>query len=722
MTLSVQDMTMWRSAFNTSIFGRDWRNTLALTLVTCGLLACSGGGGGADPIPATANAAADNFTIAWNGERRLAVLDNDSSSGGSPVLSLAAAPKNGSVNITAGVLSYTPKTGYFGTDEFQYKLEVGSASSTATVKLVVEADITLQGLVTAGQTTAVVSPSAINPFANAKVQASVGSKSFSVDADATGRYSLPIKTSNASDFVTLTGAGVGTQSKLVLTSVAGEVSGLAAAAKDGKLSSDQAPALLVTHVSAAQAGLMVQIGKIPSSNAELSAAAAKLNQFAVADAAALVGLVASAGVALPAAVGNTRELLESAAQLSSFDVAQRLVNATLLTTLRESIYNDPLLSTAPPTPTAANSPTQLLYANGQGGAAYAITLITLRADGSATILTDDTTRSAKWQLQNKVLQLTYDTPVYIGPGFYDVETFDDVSTGVTYTDIGPAQGAYVLTASRDIKHRLITNGPRRGQKSDISTGDFKRRYTPNSDAFKADEFAAGVRVAGPYSGNPGVDVGLGFAQDILRITGPGTGQMERSGAAATWQLVEGALRVDTAAVSARYRRLGLGPLGEERWTMELLDTAGQATGFVEIMAVRANPVTLTAAEWAKPWSGNLRAPIGDRLTYDLKADGSWRNLISTREAPEPGPTSTRYWRQLPDGRLELASGARQCNPFASTNLGTPCVITQQRYWTVVGRSGKTLWVIEEGPYIFNSDDPVAPSFRLVALTDPATGP
>jgi hypothetical protein len=692
-----------------------WQVALS-SLTALSLLACSGGGGGNSEPPATATAVADTFTVAWNGEHRLTVLDNDSVSGAAPVLSLAVAPKNGSVSITAGVLSYTPKTGYFGGDEFQYKVEAGSANSTAIVKMVVEAEITLQGLVTTGQTTA-----ATQPMANAKVQASVGSKSFTADADATGRYSLPIKTSNASDFVTLTGIGTGTQSKLVLTSLAGEVAALAAVAKDGKLSSDQAPALLVTHVSAAQAGLMVQMSKLPSSNVELSAAAAKLNQFVVADAAALVGLVAGAGVALPAAVGNTRELLESATQLSSFDAAQRLANATRLTMLREAMVSDPVLAIAPPTPTATNT-TPLLYANGQGGAAYAASLITLRADGGATILTDDTARGAKWQLQNKVLQLTYDTPFVVGSGSVDVETFDDVDTGVTYTDLGPSQGSYVLTGSRTIRHRLITNGGRRGQRTDISYGDFTRRYTPNGNAFKVEEFAAGVRIAGPFSGNPGPDAGPVQAQDILRITGPGTGLMERTSAAASWQLVDGALRVDLGSastrVSARYRRLGLGPLGEERWTMEFLDTAGQATGFVEIMAVRASPVTLTAADWAKPWRGNLQDGIGFNLTYDLKTDGSWVIVSSGRETPQPTSSVKRYWRQLPDGRLDMAGGVRQCNPFASAD----CVITQQRYWTVVGRSGKTLWVIEEGPYFIDPGAPVEPSFRLVAFTDPSTGP
>lgn len=94
----------------------------------------------------------------------------------------------------------------------------------------------------------------LTALANAKVVATVGEQSFSTDADAQGRYSLPIRSSRASDFVTLTATGMGVQSRVVLTSLAGEVSGLLAAVKNETVTAEDRPALMVTHLSAAQAG------------------------------------------------------------------------------------------------------------------------------------------------------------------------------------------------------------------------------------------------------------------------------------------------------------------------------------------------------------------------------------------------------------------------------------------------------------------------------------
>jgi Bacterial Ig domain len=669
------------------------------------LASCGGGGGaGNDPPapPPVATAAADNFTVAWNGERRLAVADNDITSGGTPVLSVSVAPKNGSVSITAGAMSYTPKPGFFGADEFSYKLDVGNTSSTALVKLVVEAEFALQGVVTDG------------PIANAKVQAGVGSKTFAVDADALGRYSLPIKSSNPSDFVTLTGTGVGAQSKLVLTSLAGEVSGLAALTKDGKLTSEQAPALVVSHVSAALAGLMVQAGKLPTNNAELGAAALKLNSLAVSDAAALVKLVVDAGVALPTGAGNTRELLESTVLLRSFDAAQRLDNPKRLAAIRAEAVSDSTLAVTPPLPVA--SPIELLYANGTGGAAVTITSVTLRPDGTATVL-DDEVRSAKWKVQNKVLGLTLDTPI-VQTDFSEEEVlYDLVTTGYLFSDVGAVgSGQFALSAYKQLSYRQYKNGPFAGTQVDDSSGDFARRYTANALPFKATDFSAGTRIAGPFSDrrpNPPFSI---FKQDVLRITGVGTGTVERTGATVAWRLVDGALRVDIGNFSARYRKLGEGPLGEERWTFEPLDAAGQAVDISEIMAVRVSPITLTAGDWAKAWHGNINDGVGERVTYNLKANGSWTLAGAARGELDPTQLSTRYWRQLPDGRLDMVSGTAQCNPF----LGDPaCKVTQNRFWTVLGRTGKTLWVLEEGPYLSSA---AAASWRFVALTDTSSGP
>jgi hypothetical protein len=288
-----------------------------LVAAACGLSACSK----LSPDPVSV-AAADNYTVAWNGERLLTVLDNDITRDGTSTLSVAVAPTNGSVTASNGALNYTPRPGFFGEDSFTYKLDVDSASSTAVVKLVVEAQLTLQGVVTDG------------PIANAKVVAAVGSASFSVDADAQGPYALPIKTSRPGDFVVLTATGVGAQSKVVLTSVVGEVAGLAAASTANRVTADRAPALMVTHLSAAQAGLMVQAGKLPSSNAELLAAGQKIDSDAVLDAAALVKLVVDNNVALPAGAATTRDMLNSATVLTAFVDARQLADAPQLAAAR----------------------------------------------------------------------------------------------------------------------------------------------------------------------------------------------------------------------------------------------------------------------------------------------------------------------------------------------------------------------------------------------------
>lgn len=199
--------------------------------------------------------------------------------------------------------------------------------------------------------------------------------------------------------------------------------------------------------------------------------------------------------------------------------------------------------------------------------------------------------------------------------------------------------------------------------------------------------------------------------------------MERTGAAAAWRLVEGALRVDIGNFSARYRKLGDGPLGEERWTFEPLDAAGLSTDISEIMSVRASPVTLVAADWAKRWAGNLNAGFGILTIYDLKSDGSLAAAQLERGETTPATTSNRFWRQLPDARIEVATGnipgTGPCNVFLAT---AGCTLFRQNFWTALGRNGKTLWVMEQGPYAVPTGNGFENSWRLVALTDTSTNP
>jgi hypothetical protein len=206
-----------------------------------------------------------------------------------------------------------------------------------------------------------------------------------------------------------------------------------------------------------------------------------------------------------------------------------------------------------------------------------------------------------------------------------------------------------------------------------------------------------------------------FKQDVLRITGAGTGIMERKGVGATWQLLNGELITKVGTDTFRYRRLGDGALGEERWLMEELDAAGQSLSLSEIMAVRASVVTIDTVGLSKRWQTNLNTSVlGGLAFHTLKADGGW--AITSKEPGQLETTATfnRYWRRLADGRLELVTGRPgNCNPLISIST---CTLNTQRFWTLLGQQGKTLFVMEQGPGF----PPAAiESWRFIALTEAA---
>ena len=675
-------------------------------LAAAALAACS------SDSPAVAEATADSFTVAWNGARQLAVLDNDTVRDGEASISVLSAPANGSVTVSNGVLSYTPKAGFFGNDTLRYQLDVGDASSSAVVNIVVQAQLTLQGGVSDG------------PIANARVVASVGAESFGVDADAQGRYSLPIKSSNPSDFITLVATGAGVQSKVVLTSLVGEVGGLVAAANTDTLVSDTTPALMVTHLSAAQAGLMAQAGKLPSSNAELMAAGQKLDSSAVLDAGALVKLVVDAGVALPAAASSTRELLNSATLLAEFDAARRVADAAQLAAVRDAMLSDPSLMATPPLPTTA--PVSLLFAYGAGGATLRAVSMELRPDGTATVVSD-AVRPSRWRREGKVLTVEFDTPQTTSAFSAEVDAsgrqwlVDRTSTGLAVSDLGATNGRYTLASISSLGYQIDQGGPQAGVKQASTFNALIRRYEANAAPLKADDFVAGGRWAGLLSEKSPNDAAGGtaaFKQDVLRIGAAGTGTMERRGVDVTWQVVDGALLVRIGDENFRYRRLGEGPLGEERWLLQQVDAASQPLTSSEIMAVRVTEPTVATADLARRWLGNLNAGVSSsRVFYTLKSDGTWAITTRNPGSPEPAGVFNRHWRRLADGRLDMVSSSpNACNPFAGV---AGCRVSAQRYWSVLGQQGKTLYVMEAGP---STPNVAINSWRFVALTDAGPAP
>lgn len=692
------------------------------------LLGC-GGGDDDDGItpepPAQAAAAADAYSLDWNAAKTLAVQANDQASGGAALLSVLEQPKNGSVSVAGQDLVYTPNPGFFGEDSLRYKLSVSnadmssSAQSEAVVKLTVEANLTLAGVVRDG------------PIAKAKVTATLGVQpGVSVDANELGEYSLALKTSRPSDFLTLSASGVGPQSQVVLTSLAGEVAGLATSASAGKLSGAEAPALRITHLSTALAGLLAQAspdGKAPTSDKGMSEAAAKLNPDDVLDAAALIQLVVDHGVALPAEAKSTQELVASAATLGAFASAQRKDNAVQFETTRAALLSDATLLQAPPLPASGSTAgVSLIYAYGIGGGTKSAYIFNLLPDGSAEVIADRVSKG-KWVRAGAAVTVTIDTPEVVEA--FSAEVGPDglqwkiqfATTGYTLTDMAAATKRYSLATLATTGYRIEAGGPKAGlRQDDEATPAAIRRYAAEAlEAFKPEDFAVGVRWAGPNAMHTTqVQRQAGVSkQDVLSITGADSAEMERGNLKANWKLVDGALELGLADSNYRYRRMGTGPLGEERWLMEQR-VDGKLLAVSEIMAVKAGQVNLDAGALAKRWSGNLNAHARYDIFYSLRADGLSAISNSSIGQPENERFYNRYWVLQADGRLYMARGintqGQPCNP----GVAAPNCKAQgtERYWRFVAQQGKTMYVIEQGPF-FGVQSESDSSYRFVAMTD-----
>jgi hypothetical protein len=120
--------------------------------------------------------------------------------------------------------------------------------------------------------------------------------------------------------------GLRTQSMVVLSSLVGEMSGLAALATNGALTNEAAAALQVTHFSAAVTGLSARAGALPATDQAFRDAMRKVNFEDVLDAEALIKRVVDGGVPLPDGTASTKALLASATAVKRFASAQRVGN------------------------------------------------------------------------------------------------------------------------------------------------------------------------------------------------------------------------------------------------------------------------------------------------------------------------------------------------------------------------------------------------------------
>lgn len=280
-----------------------------MRFVAIGLVAllagCGGGDGPAAPVPPpapTVQAIDDPFTLPAGTPSDLAVLVNDSVTGGAATLAVATPPTHGTVSVQGSTLRYTPDAGFYGSDQFTYRADVGAATSTASVKLTVEAELTLSGSLKPVPTTPT------------EITAQVGERQFKASADANGAYLVKIKSSRADALVTLTSQSTGAQARLALASAVADFGALSAQ-PGAQVDETQWPALRLDLLTTGRYGLLLGAG-MPTTGTGLHASLRSQDPTDLFNIVMLLRHIVEENGDLPGATTTTLDLLRSKTALA----------------------------------------------------------------------------------------------------------------------------------------------------------------------------------------------------------------------------------------------------------------------------------------------------------------------------------------------------------------------------------------------------------------------
>jgi len=656
---------------------RHHRAHLSLIFAAALLSACGGGGGDSTPetpkpSAVTLSLGADESSLAWNKTASLKVLANDTASRGTLVLASVAAPTHGQAKVVGGEIEYTPKPGHVGSDTFSYtaRAEDGTQAS-ATVTLKIFAALTLKGQVTDG------------PIANAAVTATVGGKPFTATADAQGAYTLNLQTEQLGDTVQLSASGVGTQSKVKLLALLGDVAALAKLAdKDGLVGTAQTQATQITHYSTALAALVTEAGGATApTQAKLDELSSTVSAERLIELATAIKLVVDKGVALPNGVADTAALVQSpgtASALAAFLKEQTGTFAARFEATRQEVLDGAGLGNGPVfAPTAALSQT---YFAGRLGVRLGLQ-IAYQPDGTAQVLNSTGARAATWKASAGEIVVTLNTPfsqtsLATEPDGSQVEVRYD-TTGYRFRQAtGTPELGSVLYSSAS---RVTTlSGTNKGQVKDLgwAAGSLvKALAETKASPLTAADFPVGRRYGGVIV-EASLDPSTAIRNaDILEITGASSAKLLRSGQTLSWSISEGSLVLKSATGERRYTPLTSGsadlafvrvsdieqgkPVRVDEVVISELDTAG---------GLRAD------ASLFKRW----RHGFGNDLYIDIFADGTAAQVTINNGVESP---VSRTWTLGANGQLLLTRGSG-----ASQHV---------REWVLLQRRGGVMTVLED---------------------------
>lgn len=286
------------------------------------------------------------------------------------------------------------------------------------------------------------------PIANAEVTATVGGQTFNATADANGEYSLPIEIPEADsgNFITLTARGVGSQSFVEFTSLAGSFESLAAqAGDDDVLSSAENFSTQITNVSTAHAVYLREAngGEAITTDAALQTLVSQVNAQDVLNLAAAIKLAVDDPVNNPLPEGATSILALAsdvdargdfvdeayARDPQAFAAAQTAIaEDTDLTQPVDSSVIDTYLANEGFTTALLSSDAAFTF-NYTGRVVH----FDLREGGVGSESSETYDQSFHWTVEGSSIRITYDEPV-------ETWSWDSTTCGDTFAQY---QGRYV---------------------------------------------------------------------------------------------------------------------------------------------------------------------------------------------------------------------------------------------------------------------------------------
>jgi len=639
------------------------KNACLLAAVATLIAGCGGNNGSSGETPAPTTiivAAADAKTVDWNAASTIDVLANDTASRGALTLTAVTGADHGSAIISNGKIIYTPAAGFYGTEKLSYSVSAdGGSVAKADAVVTVEAVMTLNG------------NASDNPIAGGSVAAVIGGRTFTAPTNATGDFSLTLRSTTATDFVTLTASGSGTQAPVKLASLVGDVASLAKSATSaGQISMAAVRAIGVTHISTAFMALATRSngGVVPTTVQQVKDVTPKVDVDDVMRLATAIKLTADKGVPLPAGVTDTLAMVNSEASVSAVYTAAAAISPTLAAATRAVVEVDVAV------PTGAFS----LDGLAERTVVYRDFTVTYLKDGTGRMSGRLGEHKLTWTADGATVRLKYDSPMLndylvgsgvtvngvaiaypvheVASGMVILKVLNDSTvkygeTGsVTYSD-GPDKGKEITGASL-----TTTNGP-----ITLSTAfNLDQRIAIPASVTTVGTVLAGV-FANPlptfdttsYPGTPYVN-GIPTSTDMLELTTATEGRFLLSGAKVNWSVKDNYLVIqDKTAGSVTWKMALLGTNGSNG---QLLWVATEDTVTVPFNTETAdNPRPLFTDALAVHKFAELKTT---RLTGQPLAD----HTVTSTQYPAANFTST--WLVNAAGELEIKHVRKSNNSVA----------------------------------------------------------